>query len=110
MSLITRVLRQTATYWGSPTPDGLGGYTYAAPVSLSVRWTDRQEVIQNSRGEEVVSRSKVFTSIDVESEGYLYLGTSSATDPTTVDDAFKIQRFDKIPDLTANEFLRKAFL
>lgn len=110
MSLLNRMRKQTATYWGSPEPDGYGSYTFDTPITLMVRWEDVSEVVQGANGESINSRSTVYVGQDVDVEGYLYLGTSSATDPTEVDGAYRIRSFSKVPNLRASKYLRKAYL
>ena len=120
VDLLTRTCLQTAVYWGTPTPDGYGTKTFADPVEIACRWTERIELINrvgDRLGEQVVSKAQVFVLQDVDEQGYLFLGdlddldSDEEADPTTVDEAFVIQRFDKIPTLKAiTEFVRKAYL
>ena len=119
-SFIARLCVQTAVYWGSPVEDGYGGKTFADPVEVSCRWEDIIESINRvgSRlGEEIVSEAQVYITTDVEEQGYLYLGTlddldsDEEADPTTIEKAYIIRRFDKTPVLRkTDEFLRKAYL
>lgn len=108
--MITRAYTQIATYWGSPTSDGLGGNTYAVPVTLKVRWEEREEEFIDRNGETKVSNAIVWTSVDVDTLGFLYLGASTEADPTLVTDAFRILQFRKIPSLRGSQFERRAFL
>ena len=116
---ISRLCVQTAVYWGSPTEDGYGGKTFADPVEISCRWEDTVEKISRvgaRLGEEIISRAVVYVTEDVEELGYLFLGdlddldSDEEADPTTVENAYMINRFDKIPVLRSTEFLRKAYL
>ena len=114
---IARLCVQTAVYWGSPVEDGTGGKTFADPVEISCRWEDTLEVITDAQGNDIVSKSAIYVTQDVDEQGYIYLGTladldsAEEADPTTVDDAHVIRRFDKIPTLRkTNEFLRKVYL
>jgi hypothetical protein len=91
--------KQTATYWGSPTPDGSGGNTYAAPVSLAVRWEENTEETFDASGAKFVSQAKVFCRQPVDVGGYLFLGTSVATHPTAVAKAYKIRAAVTTPAL-----------
>lgn len=108
--MITRGYKQTATYWGSPTPNGSGGFSYAAPVTLNVRWEDKAVQYSDPSGEINVSKSEVFVPSDVEIGGYLYLGTSVNADPTAVAGAYEIKQVHKIPDLRNARAERRAFL
>ena len=112
MSDITkRGLNQTATYWGNPTPDGWGGYTFDAPVEIDCRWEDTSKLfISAQTGKEERSRAMVFVDQDVVVGGYLYLGSSTGTKPEEVTGAFEIKSFGKTPSVKATKFLRKAWL
>ncbi|NIP54636.1 hypothetical protein GWN42_05010 [candidate division KSB1 bacterium] len=114
-----RLLNQTAVYWGSPVEDGSGGYTYADPVEISCRWVEKNEVITVNTGDELVSRSQVQIAQDVDEEGLLFLGdlddldSSEEDDPSTVEAAYRIRKFDKIPTIRAGKtqrYFRKAYL
>lgn len=111
---ITRNLRQTATYWGNPAPDGWGGKTFDAPVEILCRWEDKVEKVIGANGEEIVSRSVVFLAQDVDEGGFLYLGSVSgdSTDdsPEEVAGAYEIKAFRKIPSIRATKWERKAWL
>ena len=104
------VLPQTATYWGAPVPTGFGGTTFDVPKTLPVRWEEKGEEFIDDDGQERLSRAVVFLEDDVQVGGYLLLGTSIVVDPTTVDGAEPIQRFSKMPDIRAANYLRKAWL
>jgi len=114
-SFLTKNLKQTAVYWGIPISDGYGGYTFADPVEIDCRWEDTNEVIRNSQGKEVVSKSKVFVGQDVDIGGYLFLGEiddliSSVEIPSEEPAAMEIIAFDKVPDMRGAKFLRIAWL
>jgi hypothetical protein len=107
-------LNQTAVYWQRGDPDGYGGYDWEDPVEIDCRWESSTELFVDSQGEERRSRAKVFLGQDVEEGGYLYLGDlddlTSSSDPGNISRAYRIQRSDKIPDLSGAEFLRRAWL
>jgi len=116
-SFIARLCVQTAVYWGAPVEDGYGGKTFDDPVEIDCRWEDTMEVISDLQGNETVSRSAIYVTQDVHEQGYLYLGdlddldSDEEADPTTIEKAYRIKRFDKIPILrSASEFLRKVYL
>jgi hypothetical protein len=110
MSFLTRNHNQTITYWGSPTKDQFGTKTFADPVQITGRWEDRTETFIDSSGRENVSKAFVFVSQDLDSEGWLFLGTDITSDPKTVTDAFEIRQFIKTPNMKATDFERKAIL
>ena len=104
-----RHLKQDVTHWAS-TPNGYGGYSFTGPNALKGRWEDKRELIRDSQGNEVVSQSIVYLSADIEPEDYLFLGTSTDPDPTTVPLATRVIQFDKTPDLRLVTYERKAYL
>jgi hypothetical protein len=112
---LTKVLNQTAVYWGNPTADGWGGYTYDSPVEVAVRWTDKQEKYVTTQGTylEQLSRAVILSETDFEIKGRMMLGTLTDLTSDMLPDsngAYTIDGFAKIPDKTANQFLRKAWL
>jgi len=115
-ALLTDKLRQTTVYWGNPQNDGAGGRTFDEPVELSVRWEQRQELFVDANGQESTSKAVVYVDRDVDIGGYLYLGdlddlsSTEEGDPLTVDGAYEIRSFKKLPDIKADRFLRKVWL
>jgi hypothetical protein len=114
---VTSVCVQTAVYWGAPTPDGYGGYTYADPTEISCRWDGKVQLIRAANGEEVVSNAEVLVTQDVDEGGYLYLGTlddfdsDDGEDPRNIDGAAKIISIVKTPLFrSTDEFVRQVFL
>lgn len=115
---LAKFFNQKAVYWGSPNPDGYGGYTYSAPIEVDVRWTVKQEKYFSSEGgsestQEKLSKVMVLSETDFDFNGRMMLGTivdlSSDQDPDT-NDALTIDGFEKIPTIKATQFLRKAYL
>ena len=107
---LTKNLKQMATYWGNPTKDGFGGYTFTAPVIIDCRWLLKQELFIDAKGKEKVSAAVVLLGQDIILGGYLYLGMSAESNPKDVDDSFEIKGFAKIPDIKGTSFLRKVWL
>lgn len=117
---IVKKCKQTAVYWGDPVEDGYGGMSFGSmyPIEIDCRWEDKREVYTTSDGRELVSRSIVYVTIDLDEQGYLYLGnlddfesSQDLTNPKTIENAFEIKRFDKSPSLNKiTEFTRKAYL
>ena len=70
---------QTATYW-YPTGGGSWGEpTWSDPQILSVRWQDKQQLIRDKEGREVVSEAVVYTHIPIVQEGRLQKGAHTGT-------------------------------
>ena len=119
MSIITRMLKETCTYW--PTvADGYGGVEFGAPVAVACRWEDKAELFVDDTGREAVSRAVVYVDTDLEVGGYLARGDYSASTSTTTtgeepsftppEEARPIRKFDKLPNLRYTEYLRTAWL
>ena len=123
-AFMSRLCVQDAVYWGSPQDDGRGGYTFADAIEIKCRWEEGSEVISmqgdDRKSREIVSKAQVWVLQDVDEEGYLYLGTLDSEDalssaeeesPADVDGAYKILKFEKIPELRrSNKFIRKVYL
>jgi len=109
MSFVSQLLKQKATYWAPGTPDGFGGISFGAPTKVKVHWEDRQDQYFDRGGDVRVSRAVVTIDRPVAIGGYLYLGTTTATDPTSVG-AFEIQQITAKPDLRAVDYEYKAYL
>jgi hypothetical protein len=111
---------QIAVYWGNPVENGFGGKTFDDPIEITCRWENRidlGEQVANRVGNELNCNAVVFVTQDLDEEGWLYLGvlddldSNQVDDPMSVEGAFEIKRFDKIPTLrSTTQFLRKAYL
>ena len=107
----TRGLKQTATRW-TVTPNGYGGDTFGTPTTLKCRWEERNETfIGPVDRREHISQSVVFTDTDLAVGDYLCLGDKTATaDPTSIPEADKVQKFNRITDLQNIAVIRRAML
>ncbi len=110
MSILTAFQLQDATWWAKGAPDGFGGYTFATPVALKVRWEQRTELATDEEGNEFIARSRVYLSQDVEVDDYLFLGVSVVGDPRTVEGSHRVRTFRKIPDLFNTDEERRVLL
>lgn len=121
MSLITRMLKQTAVYWalqgdesGSKDHDAFGRTQWTTPIEISCRWEDKNEKFVDESGEEQVSKAVVYVDQDALLGGVLMLGElTDITDAVNIKEnngAFEIRAFNKTPNLGATEFLRTAIL
>lgn len=106
----TRRMKQTATYWGRPTDDGLGNKTFPAPETLGVRWEAKSELFRDSEANEVSSTAVVYVPKALEIEGYLYLGESAEADPRGVDGAHEIRQIGGTPNLRQTVQVHKVWL
>ncbi len=121
MSIITRMLKQTAVYWALASGDdvsyddyGQPIVTIADPVEIDCRWEDVNEEFIAADGTKQVSRAVVYVSEDVAVGGILMLGTEDdITDSVNIKEnvgAYEVRKFDKLPNFRATEHLRTAYL
>lgn len=105
---------QLATYWGNGVIGGTGKRTFGTPISLYVRWEDKLQMVPSPKGEDIPSRSTVYTDHVLEIGGYLalgdYTGVSPILDPTTIDAAYRIVYKDSMVSVDGLEYVRKAYL
>lgn len=116
-NFLTKNYKQTAVYWGNPQDDGYGGKTYDDAVEINCRWEDKQQLMADDNGEQLLSRSIVFTNIELDYNGLFYNGSINDLDsdeienPRTIENICIIRRVEKTPYLgSTTVFLRKAFL
>jgi len=119
MSLITRMLQQTAVYWppGAVKFDSYGNPIVDDPEEIACRWEDRAEEFVDMGGTVRISRSVVYVGQDVEVGGLLMLGEvldASAPgfpdDPRESANTFEIRDVGKLPNLRVTEYLRTVML
>ena len=110
MSLVKRNKLQTVTYWAPDSLDVNGKVAFTTPVTFKARWEDKSELFTDPQGREIRSQAIVYTARDVVIDGYLYLGVTSSSDPTTISGAKEIKNFSKSPTLKVTGFERKAIL
>lgn len=97
-----RNMRQVLTYWAPPednSTDLYGKSTFTAPIQLECRWEDRTEELRSKKGEEFVSKSRVFVVEQLHIDGYVFLGVSTQANPVDEPDAKEIQALARQPDL-----------
>lgn len=92
-------LREIITYWAPLGTGVFGEDTFDAPKQVNARWEDRQEMIRDKAGQEVISTSRIWLSEDISINGYLFRGETNELDPLQVDGAKEIRQFSKVPDL-----------
>lgn len=93
---------QKVTYWAPiPGDTGTGAKLMAPPVTIKVRWEDKQQQILNAKGQQTISKAEIYTPADLalEIDGFLYNGISTALEPRNVDNAFQVLQTMRIPDL-----------
>jgi len=115
---------QTAVYWGNPTDNGTGGFTYDAPVELQpptdgVRWVGKTQILRDwdNKGDVTEYIGMVYVLRELDRNGCLFLGTLNDldsvdyTNPLGNENVYRIVQFEKVPALgSTSVFVYKAFL
>jgi len=118
MSIITRMLKEKAAYWApSDGLDEFGRVETEEPILISCRWEEVSELFLDDNGNEVLSNAKVYVGQDLESRGYVKKlgigGDLTALDSTVWhknNGVFVIRKFNNLPKIRYNEFLRWIML
>lgn len=121
MSIIRTMRKQKAVYWAPlQNPRGHDQYTddgrrkYDDPVEIRCRWENQRVEVLNENSEKVQVDATVYVDRDVAVGGKLRLGALSTLEfegpPDENTEVYEIKRFEKMPNLRATEFLRKAFV
>lgn len=104
-----RFYPEKITHW-SVAPDGYGGFTFSTPNSLNGKWENKQELMRDGNGDQVVSNAVVFLESDVKEGDYLYRGDTNNSDPTSLENAHQVRKFISIPGLRGLDVDRRAML
>jgi hypothetical protein len=124
MDILEDMRVQWAVYWPPGPLSDEATRTFGEPVELLVRWEEVTEMFLDRQGNEQVSKSKVYVGEDLTELGVLWLSPAvadnsvgsglaelvSESDPFANPKAYEIRRFDRIPTLDGDEFLRIAYL
>jgi hypothetical protein len=118
--------KQDAVYWAFTGVDEFNHPTYAAPVLVKVRWEERSEQYLARENRTLTSKAMVNTDVDITEGGALLLLPAGVVDggfdPSDLPNpgnpfdnsqygpAWEVQRFDKLPTIDADQFLRTSFL
>lgn len=109
-------MRDTAVYWGSPTHDGDGSRSFAAPKEIRCRWDRSQQLFVDGQGQERRSNAVVYLPQAVDLDAYLYLGrlddltTAQRADPQLLSDSLPIRAFEDVASIVGGGRVRRAFL
>jgi hypothetical protein len=105
-------MRQKAVWWAVAGVDDFGQPEFADPVQVDCRWTQKLKTVLDSQGNEVLANSEVMVDRDMAPGDFLREGVQESDDtngPLAVG-AHEIISWEKIPDLKAQEYVRKAYL
>ena len=110
MILARSAYNQKVTYWGSPIPDGIGGWIFNEPTVIKCRWEQKAIQFTDTTGETQVSRAVIYTQFEPDLGGYLYLGESVEENPEVLDSAYKIRQIMNIPNMRNSAREIRVFL
>lgn len=111
--IVLGMLKQVAVYWAPSGTDRYGKPTWATPIEIKVRWEDVQDQFQDAKGQRNFQGAVAYTDRDVAFKGVLFLGylvDVDQADPKSNEGAWEVIKFEKIPSLDVDEYLRTAFL
>lgn len=113
MSVIKRMRKQKAVWWARGDPDQYGNFSFAGPIEIACRWDDSGTEFRNGVGQTEMSSATVYPDRvlkkgDKLRKGEMESGTPDS--PSSLTDAFEVQRFDETPNFKATEFLYTAYL
>lgn len=111
----TWALNQIAVYWERLDPDGYGGWIWEDPIEVACRWVEKNEEMFDEAGNKFISKAEILVNQDMKPGDMLYLGdldgiTSASGSPANTKSAYVVRKFSKIPDILAEEYVRKAWL
>jgi len=104
MNILPGLLNQTCVYWPPGTLDKFGNRTFGDPVELRCQWENRKTVMTNPNGKTFEVSSQVFLALEVEEEGWLWLGSFSGR-PSTPPEETKIKNVSSFQDVDNDEKL-----
>lgn len=113
MSWLTLQHNQTITHWSRTGLDSAGDLEFAAAVEIVGRWETTNELFISANGEERRSRAIIYLTQDVKEGDYLMLGeleSGDEDDPLKNHNAYMVQAFQKVPNYSADDFERVAYL
>jgi len=115
--IIAKVRKQDAIWWArQTTPDRYGKFTFAEPVAIKCRWTDKTQEFVDSRGEVAVSAALVMVDRVMSPGDRIQLGTlnldnvDSPADPLDASTAYEVKRMERTPTLKNDDELLTVFL
>lgn len=116
-----KICRMDAIYWKRQnTTDGYGRYLYDAPIEIKTRWTDKQKLVMQSNGEQLLASSEIMVTFDMKELDYLFLGnfddlaylvdSDEFMNPENIPGARQIKVYTKTPDFKCRDFVRFVYL
>ena len=88
-------LPETITYWRKSGNDGLGGFTWSAPVSAPGRIAYSQRKFTDINGDDKMSSAVCYTEAGIQTGDMVYFGET--TSPTPLPDANDVRLSTNTP-------------
>jgi len=108
---------EAVVYWAPLPVDSHGRPVYASAVEISARWQDGVRLFVNMKGENQAGKATIFpVSQDLVVKGWVWRGsltsipTADLKRPYNVSGASEILAWEKIPDISKRDYLRKAIV
>jgi hypothetical protein len=114
MSIITRMRKQQAVWWGQSSVDSFGVPRFNSPIQIMCRWEDDQKEFIGKDGLPQVSSSIVYVDRVMQIGDILWLGLISniatSQQPRVNAGWQEIKQFKQLPNFSASQFLLTAYL
>lgn len=104
------LLQTTITYWPPGANTGFGDLTYGEPGPLLARYQSDNTNQQDDDGEEFVSAAVVYTTEQLEHNGWVFNGSSVEANPQDVEGAYRIRRLYTTSNPAGTVVVYKAVL
>lgn len=105
-----RGMVMSLTYWAPNGSDRYGKMQFAAPITVNGRWEDKQQEFISPTGDTLTSKSVAYALQPILIDGYLYNGTSAASDPRSVTGARQVRQSLRVPSLSTLEEVVQAIM
>lgn len=114
MGIISKMRKQTCTYWARLGTDGSGQPRFADPIDIKCRWEDETVEFLDQEGAKQISNAIVYVDREVTLGGVLRLGAvadiGTSLSPNQHRDAYHIRKLGKLPNLRNTETLLTAYV
>jgi len=113
MRIINKIRVMDAVYWPRKGFDKFGKPKFDYPQEIKCRWQDTAEEYIDDEGTRQASSAIVFAGFDIKPGDYLKKGKidmHTPDSPLGEDGAWEVVKFEKLPTLKADNFLRRAYL
>jgi len=100
MAVEITALTDIATVWPRLGSNGFGGHLFGIPKLVNARWHEYLAFLTRVEEDAQISNAKIYVSEDISEGDYIALGNHIAIeDPSSFDDAYQIERFQRQTDL-----------